>query len=182
MTDTPRCEPPEELRRRDGWHWLSRQGCAPELIRWHLASDGETWLWSVPGLGTAGRAWMVAQGFRYIAPVTPPAEVDALRAERDEWESAAQELTKDIPAIAAALGFPAADVAGAMQIVPAIATLRAEVARLREALEPFAAVAQETWDAAPDGSYLEDVGMGSSITLGMCRIARAALSQPEGKE
>jgi hypothetical protein len=157
MTDTPRCEPPEELRRRDGWHWLSRQGRAPELIRWHLASDGETWLWSVPGLGTAGRAWMVAQGFRYIAPVTPPAEVDALRAERDALE---QQMLHEHQAAVDQYGIADA--------------LRDEVARLRGALEAIAA--EDLLLGANPQAF------GSSAAYRMQEQARAALSQPEGKE
>jgi hypothetical protein len=160
MTDTPRCEPPEELRGRDGWHWLSRQGCEPELIRWHLANDGETWLWSVPGLGTAGRAWMVAQGFRYIAPVATPAEGAVLRAERDELRAEKAELVESVEAA-----------------LRQRANLRAEVARLREAIES-AANAIETAD--PE-TLVDTLWMPDEVSP--CETVvdhlRAALSQPE---
>jgi hypothetical protein len=94
-------------------------------------------------------------------PVTPPAEVEALRREAAKFEASWFDAVAERVAAEAD-----------------VATLRAANARLREALAPLAAIAQETWDSAPDGSYLEDIGMGSAITLGMCRIARAALQEP----
>lgn len=76
MTD--RCEPPPEWRDRDGWHELTDfdgntvygEWCANDDNRWYLAGYGMTY--------DAIRAAIV--GFRYIAPVTPHAEVEPLRA------------------------------------------------------------------------------------------------------
>lgn len=73
-----RCEPPEELRGVDGWHWLITPDGKEIIGRWHLNGDGETWLWAMPG-GAAGAAWAARKGFRYLAPVATPAEVAALR-------------------------------------------------------------------------------------------------------
>ena len=84
---TNRCEPPAEMLRRQ-WHILE--------------SDGEFWMgakkpppWQAPASWDAANGvWWnnfdlagsspddaAAKGWRYVAPVTPHAEVDALRAE-----------------------------------------------------------------------------------------------------
>lgn len=70
-TTPPRCEPADPTQ--DGWHWVQRDGKAPEARRWRQSwqawqiDDGETSFY----------------GARYVGPVTPPDEVEALRAERD---------------------------------------------------------------------------------------------------
>lgn len=82
MTDeTPRCEPPPELRDRDGWHWVRQAEFPPTLARWHPSENPDTEpLWTSTGhvySGTpryAAREW----GYRYLAPATPPAVVAAL--------------------------------------------------------------------------------------------------------
>lgn len=58
MTDT-KCEPPEELANRDGWHWVRRQNCEPEARQWRHAwrswqiDDGDTLFWGAQYLGVA---------------------------------------------------------------------------------------------------------------------------------
>lgn len=78
MSDAPRCEPPEELRGVDGWHWLTLFGhTKPAPYLWQPDGPG---LWC--GIEKYGctATWAYERGHRYIAPVTPPAEVEALRA------------------------------------------------------------------------------------------------------
>lgn len=75
MTDEKRCEPPPELRGVDGWHWVRRDCRAPELLEWQ--HEG-IWL-RVPAAYAASRPSHAAYlGYRYLAPVTPPATVAAL--------------------------------------------------------------------------------------------------------
>lgn len=69
MTET-RCEPPEHLRDRDGWHWVQGDkwpepdDYPPELMLW--LAHGE-WFDSSGGIGILdGTRW------RYLAPATPP--------------------------------------------------------------------------------------------------------------
>lgn len=76
-----RCEPPEHLRGVDGWHWVQPPVGNPHLARWHAAErlDVEP-LWTSTHHVYSGtpryavREW----GWRYVAPVTPPATVAAL--------------------------------------------------------------------------------------------------------
>ena len=76
-----RCEPPEELRGVDGWHWVQAPVGEPHLARWHAAErDDVEPLWTSTHHVYSGtpryavREW----GWRYVAPVTPPAIVTAL--------------------------------------------------------------------------------------------------------
>lgn len=71
-----RCEPPEELRGVDGWHWL-HDDCP---VFW-IADQGE-WDWGNDEFRPPDD---MPAGYRYLAPVTPHHEVDALRAEASEW-------------------------------------------------------------------------------------------------
>jgi hypothetical protein len=93
VSDTPKCEPPEELREVDGWHWVQAPVGDPLLARWHAADrPGIEPLWVSTHhvySGTpryAAREW----GWRYLCPVLTPAEAEALRAERDDWQQAAR--------------------------------------------------------------------------------------------
>lgn len=78
MTD--RCEPPPELRDVAGWHWVLSTADdstgEPEISFWFPPTqnviNGRGW-WE------HGEIWDC-----YIAPVSTPAEVDVLRAERDD--------------------------------------------------------------------------------------------------
>ena len=65
-----RCEPPEHLRWVDGWHWLN--DCP---VRWR--ADQQEWEWNEDEWVPPKVAYYA--GYRYIAPVSTPAEVDALR-------------------------------------------------------------------------------------------------------
>lgn len=75
-----RCEPPAELRGQDGWHWVDAD--RPLICQWLCADDYQLEdAWKMPSglLHTPESAYR--RGYRYEAPVTPPAEVAALRAE-----------------------------------------------------------------------------------------------------
>lgn len=74
-----RCEPPEELRGVHGRHWCKDHMSRVLLCFWVVAPSGARW----EGVISPEQAF--AAGRRYLAPVTPPAEVDALRAEASEW-------------------------------------------------------------------------------------------------
>lgn len=65
-----RCEPPPELRGVDGWHWVAQAIGADPLAAW-WDSDASTW---DNELINDNAHW----GWRYLAPVTPPAVVTAL--------------------------------------------------------------------------------------------------------
>ena len=134
MTD--RCEPPEELRGVDGWHWVKVPDGCEECWEWDAEERG----WWDPG-GSCVIDVSGMDGYRYLAPVTPPAEVDQLRAERDENAFQAMSLGSEL------------------------ATLRATVAQLREALAGLLGIA-------------EDEGIvGDNTTL---EAARAALAAAKG--
>ena len=92
MTD--RCEPPEELRGVDGWHWVQHESVeTPTIATWEMS---EWW-------PETGGAWRIGshlympqpahkQGWRYLAPVTPPAEVEALRATVAQLREALEQI------------------------------------------------------------------------------------------
>jgi hypothetical protein len=114
MTD--RCEPPEHLRGVDGWHLLQYRSRLSRPTRdiaafWH-ARDGQ------PVWNAEGRVLMPDDAhyadWHYVGQMATPAEVEALRRERDDWKR---------------LCFIAE---------PEVATLRADNARLREALTEIA--------------------------------------------
>lgn len=83
MTDA-RCEPPPELRGKDGWHWLvlmvNDGPSRPFAQRWHPDRAGSDSEWGASYLSPSA-AYL--RGYRYLSPVHTPAEVAALRAERD---------------------------------------------------------------------------------------------------
>jgi hypothetical protein len=87
MTDT-KCEPPEELANRDGWHWVDVGNGEPHAVRWfpsgkwrNLAGVDQR-----PGEG-ATFYW------RYLAPASAPATARALEAERDALSIAFTKLS-----------------------------------------------------------------------------------------
>lgn len=85
MSET-RCEPPEELRGVDGWHWVCVQNGEPMVAQWFMSSrEGIEPLWrNIYTQQTATPAWAAREWeWRYISPVLTPAEVATLRAERD---------------------------------------------------------------------------------------------------
>lgn len=82
-TMTDRCEPPEELRGRDGWHWVKMPDDAEQCWEWDAEEKG----WWEPG-GSMAMDLYVKGGWRYVAPVTPPAVVAALAEALAEMMSA----------------------------------------------------------------------------------------------
>lgn len=83
MSGQMRCEPQPEWRNRDGWHWVQDVSgyFVPTCARWQFNGGG---IWVFGGTQTARPSYAYRTGYRYLAPVATPAEVDALRAERDE--------------------------------------------------------------------------------------------------
>lgn len=92
LTPPPRCEPPPELRGVDGWHWVAMYSYERPL--W-WSGDHDTPAWIVPGGGRVSPETASRHGYRYIAPAATPAEVEALRAERHDWERKATEIAVD---------------------------------------------------------------------------------------
>jgi hypothetical protein len=80
-----RCEPPPELRRVDGWHWLTRGEAKPFAEHWQPDRAGQDSEW---GLGYFSPSAAHAAGYRYMAPVASPEEVAALRAENARLRAA----------------------------------------------------------------------------------------------
>lgn len=81
MTDKKRCEPPEEMRGSDGEHFV----CGPNgllfVALWHAAPHaGIEPLWhNAARTSTGTPAWAANEwGWRYVAPVAPPATVASL--------------------------------------------------------------------------------------------------------
>ena len=172
MTDA-RCEPPLELRGKDGWHWVQwtqTPGYEVECQQW-FAEDGGFW----------GSDDIHMEGWRYLSPVLTPAEVAALRAERDAaWNEVEREREKYKADMAALVEVARWSQRSGLQDAE-LTTLRAEVEKLREALEwsHSAFVAQR--DQAPARKRL------MALTIKNCRMAvvdivaqsRAALKAPQ---
>ena len=74
MTDKKRCEPPPELRDRDGWHWVQYKQSPMCRAEWS-ATERE---WFFPEDQTHSPVESLSTSWRYFAPVTPPATVAAL--------------------------------------------------------------------------------------------------------
>jgi enamine deaminase RidA (YjgF/YER057c/UK114 family) len=95
VSDTPKCEPPEELRGVDGWHWV-RWFEYPPGDEFTAQWDGDAAEWCETHLnGDSGRRYL------YVSPALTPAEADALRAERDDWQQAAQVEAAQVNALRA---------------------------------------------------------------------------------
>jgi hypothetical protein len=90
-----RSEPREELRDVDGWHWLTDHN----PVLW--IADRQEWEWGEDDWVTPEAAYRY--GYRYLAPVATPAEVDALRAEVERLRGALSPLVAVIPDICDAL-------------------------------------------------------------------------------
>lgn len=80
MTDENHCKPEPRLRGRFGTHWVVRRDEArgdltPILVDWEIFNGQGRWVYS---------EICAELGWRYLAPVTPPAVVAAL-AEALEW-------------------------------------------------------------------------------------------------
>ena len=81
MTDEKRCEPPGHLRDSDGEHFVCGRNGLPFVALWHAAPHaGIEPLWhNAARTSTGTPAWAAKEwGWRYLAPVTPPATVEAL--------------------------------------------------------------------------------------------------------
>jgi hypothetical protein len=129
--------------------------------------------------GTGTPEWAGKQlRWCYLSPVATPAEVAALRAERDEYRQFAKRVKKDdetnIAEIVALSG-------EAATLRARVAELEADNARLREALEPFAAVSRffptaKDWAQAGCIAFPAGVPDGpQTLTMGHMHAARAAL-------
>lgn len=134
MTNTPRCEPPPELRGRDGWHWVQFGKCSPRFAEWQAAPySGRQPLWKdYERQQSCTPEWAAKEwGWRYLSPVATPAEVAALRAERDVIVAEAKDCAVTLAAYARDLHA----IAGVAERQGAeITTLRTEVERLRAAV------------------------------------------------
>ena len=77
MTAPARCEPPEHLRDRDGWHWLDWPDYGLVCLQWESLLQsfwfGDQW---------ANPKWFYERGYRYLCPAPTPAEI-AAQAERE---------------------------------------------------------------------------------------------------
>jgi len=75
-----RCEPPEELRGQDGWHWVDAD--RPLICQWLCADEYQRdEMWKMPSANLYSPESAYRRGYRYLAPVTTPAEVERLRAD-----------------------------------------------------------------------------------------------------
>ena len=75
-----RCEPPEEFRGQDGWHWVDAD--RPLICQWLCADEYQRdEMWKMPSANLYSPESAYRRGYRYLAPVTPPAEVERLRAD-----------------------------------------------------------------------------------------------------
>lgn len=76
MSDTPRCEPPEGLRDRDGWHWLESIPSGHQYLGQWVSSERH---WKV-GVRVFASVTTNLNGipYRYLCSVPSPAEIAAL--------------------------------------------------------------------------------------------------------
>ena len=146
-----RCEPPEELRGVDGWHWLTHPKWGEWPTRYSASCHAGVWpIWQCPDSNWTTPA-AHREGWRYLATVATPAEVDALQAEASEWCQKAQ-LFED-----------------------RIHKLRAELAAAREALRAAGAAMEALHpDAAGDMSDADYARLWNATH----EAIRAALGDP----
>lgn len=175
MSDAPRCEPPEELRGVDGWHWVDRHGLGDaELLAWRQNPSNEEfeWWYDRGGARFISGESKTASYWTYISPVLTPAEAAALRAERDAFQREAAWRENDQRSEAAKWATESA-------------TLRARVAVLEGALRDIisdAAVPQELYDrngptwTGKDGHEYADMSYVLDKCAELSDTARAALS------
>lgn len=137
----PRCEPPEEWRDRDGWHWVSMRGWKETPLLW--MADEQRWSKGNQSWSSEHAAY---DDWRYHSPVATPAEVEALRAEleRERMRLAACGVVAlaDTPESAARARDMHADYRSAScddvaRTVDALMALRARVVELKEALKTY---------------------------------------------
>lgn len=176
MTDA-RCEPPPELRGKDGDHWVQKNDEAPVMAAW----NGKYGMWlrhDMPSSTQNAHEW----GWRYLSPAINPAEVAALRAERDAaWNEVEREREKYKDDMHAALvevgrwswrsGLQDAE----------LTTLRGEVENLRAALKPFADAAPKFRDCG-DAIEVADIAHDATFTVGDLRRAATLANAVEVPE
>ena len=148
--------------------------CGAEI---HGGMKGSPSARAEPGIGIIHACSKAcAADARFAEPLPTRAEVPTLRAERD---AAVAELNRERVQYKDDMDTAIVEVARwsqRSQLLNAEATtLRARVAELEAALQPFAAIAGAVPDETPDGAYLHETVMVCAATIGMCRIARAAL-------
>lgn len=85
MTDKKRCEPPPELRGKDGFHIVAFDD-VQEIEKWHAGG-----MWDFHGKPEHA----AGEGMRYIGPYTPPATVAALVVALDDLLADTQHATHD---------------------------------------------------------------------------------------
>ena len=152
-----RCEPPPELRDVDGWHWVKCGDDDPEVVRWQHDGGG---IWCM-GTGSPRPAYAYSLGWRYLAPVSTPAEVDALRAdlERERMRLAACGVValSDTPESAARErnmhpDYRSASCDDVARRVDECMSLRARVATLEEALRDARLQLEYMDERSPSGT------------------------------
>lgn len=92
MTDEKRCEPPPEWRGKDRLVcWLQRSDNEQMLAIWRT---GPVHSWNIFGSDSEclPDGWLAEEGWRYLAPVTPPSTVAALVAALEAALSAGEAL------------------------------------------------------------------------------------------
>jgi len=181
-----RCEPREELRDVDGWHWLTEHN----PVLW--IADRQEWEWGEDDWVTPEAAYRY--GYRYLAPVATPAGVDALRAEVEQAHSYLDRLLQNTHPQCE----PLPDLWGLCtqidNMVTDIPKLRAEVERLRGALSPLVAVIPDICNALDldpdetsirvrvDGGARDGEVLAERTLADMLTVARAALAKEPGNE
>jgi len=91
-----RCEPPQEWRGKDGWHWVdSTRWVQPDILRWRLNSDNQEYEWLLSSGAFVSSESETANAWRYLAPATPPATVAALVEALDDLLADTQHATHD---------------------------------------------------------------------------------------
>ena len=177
MSDA-RCEPPEELRGRNGTHWLQYREHPMSYAEWIAAEQS----WFFPHDQVVSPMDSMSTEWRYLSPVLTPAEVAALRAERDAaWNEVEREREKYKDDMHAALvevgrwswrsGLQDAE----------LTTLRAEVEKLRAALKPFADAAPKFRDCG-DAIEVADIAHDATFTVGNLRRAATLANAVEVPE
>ena len=146
-----RCEPPPALRDQDGEHWLCCTDI-PVTAYWYA----DLARWTIRRLDRIDPAAM--PGWRYLCPVAPPAEVEALRRERDAAVEAWKASERRADQCRQTAETHRSD----------NATLRADNARLREALMFY---------AKSENYIIADKGM-NWVEADAGIYARAALKEP----
>ena len=163
-----RCEPPEELRGVGGLHWVQWPEGPPQLLRWRYVPKIGAFGWTLSAHSTTAEGATNAS-WRYLAPVATPAEVAALRAERDAARAQAA-ITRGEQIL----------------IEKAIAILRARVDRLEAALwdavEGLGGVL--AWHITPaeyqkHGFRAEDAELAWAEARSALKTARAALDDKQ---